>query len=487
MERLCQPLNKMPGIGFENIEGKLAAHDRHQLELKLGYSLDPSKRENNYKVDLFFFIPRSLGINPRTYNKDYFYSDIQSYLRFRTPRFSFAEILDENNQKSPLTRIKKLLDLKAEIKLFACTLRVAMRNSIEHIRRRLRKNETGELKDMVVNLCKGTVECLAHFRQMRGALESNIDFLNADEFLGIVTDEFLNTLHNMVLNSNLTPELSKELCGIISPVILQEFNYRTAHGYVTYCKESENELFLYRKGILKKSITSPLFLETHTQEGLFYLKDFLFAGAAGVAMMVFVMVSLWAGKKWSATSIPFAFALVFGYIIKDRIKDWFKFIFSHQMTKYLSDYKTVIRDPESEDDIGICRHAFSFISEAKVPKDVLNLRKGHIKPGDFWLAENVIKYEKEVRLKPGPILRAHSRLGDVTDIIRFNIRRFLERMDEPYDIHKAFDPQTGAMAEFKCARVYHVSLVIKIGGSLRRIRLVMNKNGIKRIEEIHHG
>lgn len=473
------------------IEGKLIAHDRHQFELKLGYTLDPEKFHNKYKIELYFFIPKSLGVNPQTYSKGNFFNDIQGYLRFRTPRFTFEELVDANNPKSPLTRIKLILEkgtdskkLHTELKLFACTMRVALRNSIEAIRRRIRKNDTEDLKKMVVEMNKGLGSCLISFRALNSKLGTNLNYRNVDEFLGIVVDELLNSLNSSILNSSLDTPRINELSGMISPLILAEFSYRIAHGYVTYSQKSENELFLYRKSILKKTITSPLFLETHMQEGLFYLKDFIFAMAAGAAMVIFVMVSLWAGRKWSASSVPFALALVFGYIIKDRIKDWFKFIFSKQMTKYLSDYKTIICDPESDDDIGVCRHAFSFISESKVPDDILYLRKGHIKPGDFWMPEHVIKYEKEVTVKPGPILRAHSRLGDITDIIRFNIHKFLERMDDPYEVHRAFDQTAENIVDYKCARVYHVNIVLKLSEQIHRIRLIMDKNGLKRIEEV---
>jgi hypothetical protein len=252
---------------------------------------------------------------------------------------------------------------------------------------------------------------------------------------------------------------------------------------VTYKKDGENELFLYRKGVLKKIVTSILFLNTHTEESLTVAKDLGFAIAAGIAMFIFVVLTIWAGQRWSTTSIPFAAVLIFGYILKDRIKDWCKLLFSSNMTKWFSDYKTEILDPATGDKIGTCRHAFSFLTEKKVPHEVLRLRR-RTTPPDFWLAEDVLKYEKEVILKPGPILRAHARMRDVTDIIRFDVNRFLERMDEPFEARRALDPSTLETEDFACARVYHVNLILKLGDHLRRMRLVVDQNGIKRIEEI---
>jgi hypothetical protein len=267
------------------------------------------------------------------------------------------------------------------------------------------------------------------------------------------------------------------------PLIKSEFDYRKNKGYAIYTTDSENELFLYRKGILKKIITNILFLNTHTEESLTNVKELIFAMAAGIAMVIFVFVSFWAGQRWSASSIPFALALVLGYIVKDRFKDWFKILFSNKMTRWFADLKTDILDPATDDKIGVCRQAFSFLSKTDIPKQILLTRRQNTSE-EFWIPEDIIKYEKDVTLFPKHILKSHTRRRDVTDIIRFNVHQFLERMDEPFEIRRALDTQTEELVEFKCARVYHVNLMLKLEDELRRIRLVLNQNGIVRIEEV---
>lgn len=510
------------------IESKLVAHDRHQFELKLGYTLDPKKRRNRYRVTLYFFIPKSLTINQRTYAKEQFFNDIQGYIRFTTPSFSFEKLVDETNPKSPLTRIKAHLDrlgaggdaggtkpkLIAELKLYACMVRVTARDNVNFILGQLRKlrsspvttqsslasievegvGEGEHLKEdiarLVESLLSGLNSALSRFREL------NIKFLSptvheeirwaykwADEYIGIVIDEFLNALNNAVLK--LDSSFGKGISDILSSAILNEFRHRRNQGYAVYFKESDNESFLYRKGFLKKFITSILFLETHTQEAGHYIRDISFALAAGIAMVVATAVAVWAGQRWAMNSLPFVVALVVGYMVKDRIKDWCKGMFSKNVTRWLADLTTDIRDPETGAEIGTCRQAMSYVSEKKVPHDVIALRKkGRIMTSDgFWIPEEVIKYEKEITLKPRAILKAHSRLGDITDIIRFNVRRFLERMDEPYEAHRAYDPDSGQLIAYNCSRVYHVNLILETD-QLNKIRLVLNKDGLKRIENV---
>jgi len=152
------------------------------------------------------------------------------------------------------------------------------------------------------------------------------------------------------------------------------------------------------------------------------------------------------------------------------------------MTRWFADYKVDIMDPANDAKIGVCKQAFSFISESKVPPKILEMRK-HGTPHHFWIEEEIIKYEKDVILNPSAILKAHTRMRGVTDIIRFNMHRFLERMDEPYERRKALDPATREILDFKFARTYHIVLVLKLDEDIRKVRIYLNQNGILKIEE----
>lgn len=479
----------------QTIESKLTSHDRYQFELKLGYTLNPNLDRNKYNVELYMFIPGSLGINSNSYTKEQFFNDIQGYIRFKTPAFTFDELTDPNNHLSPLTRIKDFLDttkdrkkLIAELKLFACTVRVALRNEITEIRRKIKKQEFGDLKYYLEKLYSGLKNCLADFRSLKlhdlrihGDIKTA--FRYTDEYIGIAIDGLLNSLHNTIITSYMDEALSKELSSIIAPLIISEFNHRKENNFAVYSLGGENETFLYRKGILKKIITSILFLKTHTQEGMTFAKDIVFAISAGVAMILATGVTLWAGHRYGATSIPFVLAIVVGYMAKDRIKDWLKLIFSKKMTTLFSDYKTDILDPANFAKIGVCKQAFSFLSENKIPSKIMEIRRRNT-PSYFWLEENIIKYEKDVFLRPRAILKAHTRMRDVTDIIRFNVRQFLEKMDEPYELRRALNPETHEVREFKFARIYHITMILKLDNEIRKVRMVLNQNGIMRVEEI---
>ena len=71
-------------------EKSVQMHDKYQVEVKFTYPVDTSHEMLDYKVETYMFIPNNLCINKSTYSKEEFYSDIQKYIRFKTPEIGRA-------------------------------------------------------------------------------------------------------------------------------------------------------------------------------------------------------------------------------------------------------------------------------------------------------------------------------------------------------------------------------------------------------------
>jgi hypothetical protein len=92
------------------------------------------------------------------------------------------------------------------------------------------------------------------------------------------------------------------------------------------------------------------------------------------------------------------------------------------------------------------------------------------------------------------ILRSHTyTLRAVHDILRLNVEAFLAKLDDPLHGTEMLDTE-GRLVEMKMPKVYHLDLILKysqIGraesperSTFESIRLVINKNGLFRIERI---
>ena len=91
------------------IDSRIEIHDSDHFEVKLDYSIDPKRRKNSYRVEMFLFTPLSLGITQDSYRKKQFYNDIQAYIRFKTPNLPLAALLNPDDEGSPLTRLGRAL------------------------------------------------------------------------------------------------------------------------------------------------------------------------------------------------------------------------------------------------------------------------------------------------------------------------------------------------------------------------------------------
>ena len=139
------------------------------------------------------------------------------------------------------------------------------------------------------------------------------------------------------------------------------------------------------------------------------------------------------------------------------------------------------------------REAMSFKKSDELPEDVRALRLSQRTVRHAEAAtEEVIDYRKELvvgrrRGREEPVPAGFR----VREILRLNVRHFLVRLDDPVDEVAFLD--RGAFRSAQVPKVYHVNLVIRSEqagdngrGRVRyeRLRLVLDKNGIVRIEQV---
>ncbi len=91
---------------LETIQQAVKHHDKYQIEIKLDYELLAAE-QTRYNISTYIFVPQNLGITPESYPKHYFYRDVQSYIRLKTPSLNLREISD--SERSPLCQVESLV------------------------------------------------------------------------------------------------------------------------------------------------------------------------------------------------------------------------------------------------------------------------------------------------------------------------------------------------------------------------------------------
>ena len=135
---------------------------------------------------------------------------------------------------------------------------------------------------------------------------------------------------------------------------------------------------------------------------------------------------------------------------------------------------------------------FASSDEGSEPVRAVRLERRTVPQAEAQ-AEEVIHYRERLDVGSGDKSATLPEGYRIRDILRVNVRHFLVRLDDPVDRVDYFDVGRGAFATADMPKVYHVNLVVHVRREsaagvhderFAHLRVVLNKNGIVRAEQI---
>jgi hypothetical protein len=484
------------------IKETVKIHDRYQFEIKQAYNLSRGgKRDCSYFVQTYFFVPHNLNINRDTYNAEAFYRDLRATVRLQTPSISLGALAAGNaileRLRASIDGIRKgddtfsASDCADQAKMLCLIYKKAV---TVHLRIIEGTRNKAERKLLVREYIESVRKFTHDFRQLLPLAikalpeDERMAFLFADEYMSLKTES-----HTCLLNEILREKdrnLASRFNAGLMEIVVEETAHRKKHDYPSIPEPGgDNEMFVFRQGALKKFLSNVLYLETRTERWGALLEHAMYSIAAGVAMLFATVVVFIGQSRYGSLSIPFFIALVISYMFKDRIKEILRLYLSSTLHKWLFDRRRNIYHG-FHDKIGICRESFNILDEGKVPDAILTKRaRDSITDIDNgMIGEDIVLYRKYISLRPGRLraIRRHYSTSDVIDIMRFNIQDFLRSMDNPDK--KIFIPKGSGYLKGHGKRVYHINIIthfiVDKKDYVRRFRIVLNREGIRRIEEV---
>lgn len=484
------------------IDIQVKLHDKYSVEFKIGYHVDREAEKNEFRMNTWFFVPYSLDINAMTYPKDAFYKDVKSNVRLITPIYSLEEIaggewtpfvfLEEAFLHLLADRSKESLEAyEYQIKMFTSILKSALRGKVsEAVHYGAEGNERGDLVDRYI---EGVYLIVKRYRSLRKIIDVDgmpKEALNYFSF----GDEYLSNLvefHTFKLLDGLKendPECYEREEIRLMALIRSEIDYKRMSGYLVAEIEStdRNRAVIYRRGMLKKYAESDLFLKSSKKRDGVLVEQIYYSIAAGLSMIFATMVAFSFQKKYGNFTMPLFVALVVSYMLKDRIKELMRFYFAHRLGKNYFDRKTTIR--MNENVIGWIKDGVDFISENKVPREVLDrrARTDLLAADSRYAGEKIILYRKWIQLD-ARALEKYSQydIAGVNEILRFNVGSFVQKMDEQdYELYVP-EGETG-YRPIKGDKVYYLNFLIQLlhAGQVeyKRYRLMITREGIQEIQ-----
>ena len=295
----------------------------------------------------------------------------------------------------------------------------------------------------------------------------------------------------------------------IENILRSEIEYRTKVN-ITNIDEGDDavrEYYHYRMGLLKKYVSSVLYLQVqHIKNDKKYRNIVAGIGAALAALWASLAnVHYWqvaqVGQTANLQLMTIIVIGVIAYVFKDRIKDWSKNYFNEQLKHRLPDFdrhmyytRYDVNGEKQQHFLGKSTEYMRYLKRKAVSPDVLYVREmGHDSEIEPQRNEMIIHYCKSLKLQRDKLEGVPS----IKDVVRFNFGKFLSKLDNPSKSLSYFDRNKGIVS-IEAPKVYHINVVFRYvvcekknkeirynrNIELERIRIILNKKGILRIEEV---
>jgi hypothetical protein len=502
------------------LQGRISIHDRHQFEIAWNYAYGDHEH-TRYRVDVYFYLPTAIGVSAETYDPAAFFGDTQAYIRLATPKVSPKQII-ENSPSSPFSGLYADVARSTSqsgddrtiqrVKLAGCVVRAA-------IRRQLRKvlqagDGAADAGPKVLrrtdDFCRNVRGMLDRVRDLRSKAQTErlrSCFDRMEDYLSNTSVEAAcDALH--VLEATLAGKAQddddgcEKSVGLLAGFVQEQIAIREGKGWPTLTSGASSEgleAIMYRRSLLKKYMFGALFLKVRPLKSSNLAQHLLGAlGALLVAVWAFFSnPALFGTVTLNSLTFTVLFVAVFAYILKDRIKELTKQYLAGRFRQWLPDRDRQVFPselaPGARRPIGRAREYIDFVPPAKVGSEVHALRNAvHTIDIGEDASEAILHYAKVIELWRQADMVTIS--NGIKDILRFNVRHLLPRLDESLDRIYAYDPGAGKTSLVEGGHVYHVNMVMRCARILahgeldrpvlERIRLVLNQGGILRVEPV---
>ncbi len=486
------------------IDIKAKIHDSFAVEFKVGFVAD-GERGSDFAINTWIFLPNSLDINPATYGKEDFYRDVKSNVRFITPVFPLGAVAA--GDAVPLRHLRRALsalaagpsreraaDYEYHIKMYSAIVKSAMREAVYAV-------EDGEVAQVAAERCERFAEdvrcVVGAYREARQLIEVPAVseelrhmYSFGDEYMSHLAESFSFRILERLERFRGASGTDEAACRVRA-LLRDEAAYRRSRGYVSVTPDDPqgNRRLVYRHNVLKKYVSSDLYIKLDKKQDGKAVRQIYYSIAAGIAMVFATVVAFVFQRRFGNFSGPLFVALVVSYMLKDRIKDLTRYYFAHRLGSRYFDNKADINIKEQP--VGWLKEGMDFITDGRVPPEVLELRGRTplLEAENRIFDEKIILYRKLVYIDGQELARYDEyRLSGINDILRLHLNRFTLKMDDPQTpLHRLRDD--GSVEVVYTDRIYYINFVMQFryGGSVeyKRFRLVVTRNGILGIEEMN--
>lgn len=539
------------------LSSQSGVHDRTQLETKIDFDLHTASKGlcKNYDIDLYLFLPKTLAVSQDTYSREDFYGDLTHLLRIRTPEPQAPSTQNGRSYFQPIklesldrylsrhlhaAERQALVDLVVhDIKLYGCMVYSELKKVSKLLRRLVERGKSQQnplhierWHKVVMHRVESVHSAIRDYRQR---------YIWRIQNEAILTDEPVRTAL-LLVDEYLSYRLEGALIAItklsepygagledlrhqVEALLLGEVAYRqnqsrclaaacqlAGEEQVPQREQASLENHFYRLGLLKKYVSSVLFLDVRRVHRDYLYRNFIAAFGAALAAAFATITNIQTvrmvngNEEFGVRLLAILGLGVLAYVFKDRIKDLIKDYFNSRLKTWLPDFDVQILYTHYQPDglnskvkLGSSQEYMRYLESLAVPPDITFLRDTtHITELEPEEQENVIHYHKSMsfelqelkeHLAGAPVRKMH-------DVLRLDISHFLAKLADPQKQLSYYAPGQGIVT-VDAPKVYHLNLIFRYRVTdsgeqtqssavvdYERLRIVLNKQGIVRVDTV---
>jgi len=494
------------------LDFRLDRHDKNQLELKLTYGLRPNEKLQEYRVETYLFVPRVLSINSHSYGPEQFYQDTATFIRLTAPIVRLSDLSSKRAVKPWAADIKSQIDRFAKgedgdldsaehgLKLLACVFKDAVSGTHLEIRKKIEAafeaSNPSLAAEALADFTEDVESAIARLhkvgeRTSKKGVPTRIreSWRAVAEYSSLLAEEALTDLIDLCSDKE---EVMAKVLEAARTLAIAQYHRRRELDCSTYAIEGQSNEHLPRRWrVLKRYVSSALYLTVERETSDRVISNLIGMFAAACAMFFATIALLLINANWaSELSIAFLAAMVASYVIKDRIKELGKRNLGRRLKHLLPDHKVRILGLYGAK-IGSAKETFHIRQPDSIPSEIAAWRISDLDSHEAVTGrpETVLCYQKDIQLSSTLLRNQFAGAQGLVDVVRLNMRPMMARMTDAWETYRYVHPTTHEVKSTRCARVYHINIVIRLvdgegRNSIHRVRVVVNKKGIVRVENV---
>lgn len=378
----------------------LRLHGPRIVEVKARFPLDRGARQ---RVDLDLFLPEQLRIDADSVPRGRVLAALLTHTRYQVRREGMS-LLDSDDPDNPLVRIASgESDLDYEVRMFCNLFHSAIKD---------------ELRSALPS-----TNPIDRPRRVLARFQAVTDPVRADDrteaiprgwtyLLTSTARRLAYRIHDIRYGEN---DSSRSSNGALVEWLDKLIARGKELGFDPLQADADA---VNRDSALKKWVQSLLYLDVRESKSRDRWFQVIAGVAAGIAMTVAVLATVFAEQRWAGGSLPWAIAAVGAYIVKDRIKEMLRRGLVHLVPGLVQDRIDVVRDT----DVGIVARKDIVI---RYPVETRSIESESWRP---------VSIQKRFRFRVSRIISVHRRVDAIIEIMRLDVGEWLSRMDRSWKV-----------------------------------------------------